>query len=157
SAAGDRQADAELALTRAYLGFASHIASGVIDNPQRLGLGARSGKRASATVLLEGMARADDPAGSLAALPPDAKAYDALKAALESYRQIASLGGWPAVSPGPALKSGMHGRRVAEVKRRLLVTGELGATGRLEVFDAALAEAVKTFQRRHGLADDGSV
>src|SRR5262249_6688869 len=52
---------------------------------------------------------------------------------------------------------GMHGRRVAEVKRRLLATGELRTPGRPEVFDAALADAVKAFQRRHGLVDDGSV
>lgn len=156
SAAGAAQAEAELALTRAYLDYAADIASGVIDQPRQVGRMFRDAKRMPPERLLDGIAAAPDAAKYLAALPADMRRYDALKAALARYRQIERAGGWGRVAPGPALKPGMRGQRVAEMKRRLLATGDLRALGDAEAYDDALAAAVKTFQARHGLAEDGN-
>lgn len=155
-AAGAAQAEAELALTRAYLDFAADISSGVIDHPRQVGRMFRDAKRTPPQQLLDGIAAAPDAAKYLAALPPDTRRYDALKSALARYRRIEANGGWGRIAPGPALKPGMRGARVAEVRRRLLVTGELSALGDAEAYDGILAAAVKAFQHRHGLAEDGN-
>jgi len=156
-ASGDGAADAEFALTRAYLAYAADIGSGAIDNPRRLGGMFRDVKRTPPEQLLDGIANAPDAAVFLARLPPDLRRYDALKAALAAYRQIERAGGWPRIDPGPPLKAGMRGPRVAQAKRRLLVTGDLRAAGDAEAFDDGLAAAVNRFQARHGLKPDGGI
>ncbi len=155
-ASGVAQGEAELALTRAYLAYAADIASGVIDHPRQVGRMFRDAKRTPPEQLLDGIAAAPDAAKYLAALPPDTRRYDALKSALARYRVIERNGGWARIAAGPPLKPGMRGPRVGEIKRRLIVTGELRAPGDAEAYDDALAAAVKAFQHRHGLAEDGN-
>ena len=156
AASGDGQADAELALTRAYLEYAADIASGVIDNPRQVGRMFRDAARTPPAQLLDGIAAAPDAAAYLAKLPVDTRRYNDLKAALAKYRQIERSGGWAAISKGPPIKAGFRGPRVAEIKRRLLVTGDLKALGDAEAYDDALVAAVRAFQARHGLAADGN-
>lgn len=156
SAAGAAQAEAELALTRAYLDYAADIASGVIDHPRQVGRIFRDARRTPSERLLEEVAAAPDAAKYLAGLPPDTRRYDALKTALARYRQIERDGGWGRIAAGPPLKPGMRRPRVAELKRRLIATGDLGALGDPEAYDDRLVSAVKVFQERHGLAEDGN-
>ncbi len=62
------------------------------------------------------------------------------------------------MSAGSKLELGMEGDRVAEVRSRLRASGDLSADAAEDrVFDAPLAEAVRRFQRRHGLDPDGVV
>jgi murein L,D-transpeptidase YcbB/YkuD len=156
TATGEGQAEAELALTRAFLDYAGDVSSGVIDEPRRIERLFRESRRAPASQLLEGIAAAPDAAAYLATLPPDLRRYAALKTALARYRQIERNGGWTPVTGGPPLKPGARGPRVAEIKRRLLVTGELRAAGDIEAYDADLVAALKAFQHRHGLVADGN-
>jgi murein L,D-transpeptidase YcbB/YkuD len=75
-----------------------------------------------------------------------------------TYRQIAEAGGWPALPPGTTLKLADQGPAVATLRERLAAEGdEEAASGAREVFDAALAAAVKRFQARHGLPESGAV
>jgi L,D-transpeptidase YcbB len=85
--------------------------------------------------------------------------YLGLKQALARLRAIDAAGGWPAVKPGPSLKPGASDPRVAQVRARLLVSGELpaGAPAAAETYDAALEAAVKRFQERHRLTADGAI
>ena len=84
--------------------------------------------------------------------------YGLLQKKLAEYRTIAAKGGWSSIPAGETLKPGMEDKRVNMVRRRLSVTGDL-ASGKLDsaVFDAALEEAVKRFQKRHNLTTDGTV
>jgi murein L,D-transpeptidase YcbB/YkuD len=89
---------------------------------------------------------------------PDHWWYAKARAALAQYRTLADNGGWPSVSPGPALKLGAKGPRVVELRRRLAVTGELAKQPLdSEDYDAPLAAAVRDFQARHRLTSDGAV
>ena len=70
---------------------------------------------------------------AVAAARPDHWWYARARASLAEYRAIAAHGGWPSILPGPALKVGMAGPRVAALRRRLAATGDLaGAAARGE-------------------------
>ena len=84
--------------------------------------------------------------------------YANMKAALNQYRELAELGGWNTIVEGETLKYGMQDARVTELRKRLVVTGDLPlekSTG--DTFDNDVEVAVKHFQVRHGLNDDGAV
>lgn len=78
---------------------------------------------------------------------------------LKDYRALAAAGGWPAVPDGPTLKPGVSDPRVPVMRARLQVTGDFAgvAPTPADVYDAELEAAVKRFQERHGLAQDGAV
>lgn len=85
--------------------------------------------------------------------------YHWLREALARYREIAAGGGWPSIPSGPTLKPGMTSERIVPLRQRLQRTGDLAdaQTGDSENFDAALKRALTAFQKRHGLAPDGTV
>jgi murein L,D-transpeptidase YcbB/YkuD len=94
----------------------------------------------------------------LQSLRPQLPTYARLQAALAEYRELQAHGGWEPVAPGETLKPGMSGERVAALRRRLLVTGDMSAdSSDPKVFDASLEAGVRNFQLRHGLEDDGIV
>jgi L,D-transpeptidase YcbB len=83
-----------------------------------------------------------------------------LAEALATYRALSESGGWSSVPAGSSLQLGDAGERVALLRRRLAREGHLPAStneGVATFFDAALAAAVREFQRRHGLEEDGVV
>lgn len=95
---------------------------------------------------------------AFAALSPPHASYGALKAALVRYREIARKGGWAALPLRLALRRGSRGPQVAALRMRLAVEGDLSsapASGLTDTYDASLAEGVKRFEQRHGLAADG--
>jgi len=90
---------------------------------------------------------------------PSGPLYRRLQTWLADYRTIAASGGWPLVPEGPTLRKGDSDARVASIRARLAVTGDLPAgvnTGSRE-FDDEVAAAVKVFQVRHSLDADGIV
>jgi murein L,D-transpeptidase YcbB/YkuD len=85
--------------------------------------------------------------------------YLALKSALRSHREIAASGGWRSLPTGPALRKGMSGKRVANLRYRLAESGDLGLGERSDpvLFDKSIENAARRFQVRHGLDADGIV
>lgn len=83
--------------------------------------------------------------------------------ALPVYRRIAETGGWPTVSAGPMLRYRDSGPRVAALRVRLeregYLTDSRDTTGNDDPasFDDLLDSAVRRFQRRNGLVEDGIV
>jgi len=92
-----------------------------------------------------------------AALSPEPPAYGALKDALLRYREIERNGGWPALPLRLTLRGGRRSPHAAVLRARLAAEGHLPSTPAAgsDVYDAALVEAVKRFERLHGLAADG--
>ncbi len=109
-------------------------------------------------------------AGHLEALAPADPAYDRLREALATLRAAAAAGlDWPKVDEGETLDAQadveVEGARIAQLRARLLASGDLTSerdaaveTPALAgVFDPSLTAAVRRFQARHGLEVDGRV
>jgi murein L,D-transpeptidase YcbB/YkuD len=91
---------------------------------------------------------------------PQAPSYATLRQSLADYKKIAADGGWPSVPLGDAIKPDAEDERVPALRARLAVTDGAApeaAAGAEKLYDAALSEAVKRFQARHGLDVDGVV
>jgi murein L,D-transpeptidase YcbB/YkuD len=93
---------------------------------------------------------------------PAQEGQERLQQALERYREITGRGEPEPVPPGPALKLGVEGDRVAALRARLAAAAEaegaepLPETDQPELFDDSLETAVRDFQERHGLSPDGA-
>lgn len=82
----------------------------------------------------------------------------ATEAAIAQYTQIVAKGGWNTVSSGEILRVGAQGSAVTQLRRRLMISGDLQqSVGRTDVFDTYVQTAVRRFQARHGLVADGVV
>jgi murein L,D-transpeptidase YcbB/YkuD len=89
--------------------------------------------------------------------------YAALKKVLARYREVAAKGGWSTLPVGTTLRPGRPDPQVAALRAHLVATGDLDPSAlassatpaSASVFDAATREALKHFERRHGLAPDG--
>ena len=96
----------------------------------------------------------------LASLPPPYAGYKQLVKGLADYRALAAKGGWPKLAGGKALKPGDIDGRVPALRARLLIEDpslQLPPPADPKTYDPATVEAVKTFQARHGLLNDGEV
>jgi len=84
--------------------------------------------------------------------------YTRLTAALARYRAIAGQGGWQALPSGPTLRPGMSDPSVPLLRARLAATGDWeGEDRESKLYDPDLEQAVRRFQKRHGLDVDGVI
>lgn len=120
----------------------------------------------------------------LGGLAPSDLRYVRLKSALALYRDLARRGSWPKVAGGPTLKPGMIDERVGALRKRLIAEGYLPSDNvappiglpidvaplsgtsdvavptpgkYVEMFDPTLEQAVRVFQQRQGIVEDGAV
>ncbi|HTB06218.1 MAG TPA: L,D-transpeptidase family protein [Bacteroidia bacterium] len=85
--------------------------------------------------------------------------YTALERVLRQYIDIRSKGGWVALPEDTHLKKGDTSKQVALLYKRLLITGDISEihNNSDSVFGDSLVEAVKNYQRHHGLVASGIV
>jgi murein L,D-transpeptidase YcbB/YkuD len=80
-----------------------------------------------------------------------------IKEAALSYSDVAVRGGWPMIPADAKFVIGVPGPNDDLLRQRLLFGGDLASDKASGPFDDAVAEAVKRFQVRHGLASTGTV
>jgi murein L,D-transpeptidase YcbB/YkuD len=80
-----------------------------------------------------------------------------IKDAALSYSDIAVRGGWQTIPADAKFAAGVAGPNDDLLRRRLIVSEDLAADKASGPFDEAVAEALKHFQVRHGLAVTGTV
>ncbi|MHA7970615.1 L,D-transpeptidase family protein [Rhizobium sp. CAU 1783] len=79
-----------------------------------------------------------------------------IQQAIADYQAIVANGGWPQVNPTVKLKLGAVDPSVQQLRQRLMITGDLDrSAGMSNAFDTYVDGAVKRFQARHGLPEDG--
>jgi len=89
---------------------------------------------------------------------PVNRQYDLLKNFLNQYRALAEKGNWLEIKPGnKSFGLGDSSDVIKQVKLRLFELGDLKDPITDQIFDLDLQNAVKQFQVRHGLSDDGVI
>jgi murein L,D-transpeptidase YcbB/YkuD len=153
-------AEFDLLFTDTFLTYGSHLLAGRLP-PRKVDpdWAIKPRSRDLAAVLQEALAK-DTVSLSLQGLRPQGKGYVQLREVLRKYREVAAAGGWPTVAG--SLAQGAQGQRVRDLRARLQASGDLtggdaaGTNGSV-VFDKPVADAVRRFQKRHGLAETGAV
>ena len=152
-------ANLDVWLTYLYLRYASDLTNGIsnlshADKSWRL-----RDKKTDPQPMLEQALEQNRVAKSLEELVPAHRQYTGLRDALAKYREIAQKGGWPAVPSAIKLKPGQTHDAVPAIAKRLAVTGDFTATvnDQDKTYGPELQEAVKRFQRRHGLEPDAVI
>src|SRR5258708_13726646 len=80
-----------------------------------------------------------------------------IKDAALSYSDLAVRGGWPMIPTDAKFAPGVPGPNDDLLRQRLLISGDLAPNKATGPYDEIVAEAVKRFQVRHGLAPTGTV
>jgi L,D-transpeptidase YcbB len=80
-----------------------------------------------------------------------------IKEAALSYSDLAVRGGWPMIPADAKFAIGVQGANDDLLRKRLIIGGDLADDKATGPFDDGLAEGVKRFQARHGLAPTGIV
>lgn len=76
--------------------------------------------------------------------------------AIAQYQNIVGQGGWPVVPATKKLRLGVEDPDVEVLRKRLMVSGDLSPrAGISPAFDTYVDAALKRFQARHGLPEDG--
>ena len=159
-------ARAEIGLSLAVLKYASHARGGRIADPaaQLSTYLDRKPQMKEPSVVMSEIASTDEPDAYLRELNPQHPQFLALRKALLKLRnpgvnsegeKIARL-----PTPGPLLSLGKRHPDIALLRKRLNVEArprQDGSGEDVEVFDEAVLEAVKEFQRSEGLSVDGVV
>jgi len=146
-------------LTFLYLRYASDLTNGLSNLSHADPEWKIQGKRVDVLSVLEQALDGNRVGESLSSLAPAHAQYTALRDALQQYRRIARQGGWAQLPATLKLKPGQHDPAVPALARRLAITGDFAGTvaDGDTAYTPALQEAVKRFQRRHGLTDDGAI
>jgi len=155
----EKLADLEMLLTDSFLLCGSHLVHGQVNPETVQSEWFIKGRYEDLASVLENGLTTKDVGAALESLKPSHSVYRSLKAALKQVRDEVYRGGRPDIVPGPKLKAGDRGMRVAVLREWLKASGDLSQSGDsgADLFDAALEEALKKFQRRHGLEADGGV
>lgn len=175
----------ESELTRAFVAYAQDVSAGVLspqDVDEALHIDVR---RPDPRALLAGAAQAGNMAAYLDSLSPQDSLYRRLVERYRSFRSVAGNEIWgPKIGGGGVLRLGDRSPRVAQARARLTAMGDLDpnvyanqaeqADGVLlasasvitdapvarfdpDYFDQPLEDALKRFQARHGLNQDGLI
>ena len=147
-------------LTYVYMKYASDLADGLSDLAHADPSWQIKPEKFDPVDLLESALTNNNVGASLADLMPSNPQYQALRKMLAQHRAQAAKGGWPTVPAQAKLKPGQRSPLAASIARRLAASGDF--TGAVPapaaaVYTSDLQEAVKRFQRRHGLIDDALV
>jgi murein L,D-transpeptidase YcbB/YkuD len=157
SFAGGNAADrarAEIATALAAVRYARHLQTGRFAPSRVSDLVTPRPPKTSAAEVLDRLALAADGDAVLASYAPPHVGYARLKKVLADLRATAVAQPTVQLPVGQTLKPGQRHERVALLRERL---GVSAVASDASVFDPALAEAVKAFQRDRGLPANGTV
>ncbi|HET8644123.1 MAG TPA: L,D-transpeptidase family protein [Vicinamibacteria bacterium] len=154
-------AEAEVRFTTSFLKLASELLVGRVDparvNPHWFG----QYRLVAPERMLERVVETGRVRATLNGLVPHHPQYEALRQAMQRYRDLAAKGGWP--TGFVAGKGALTAEKTAALRARLAAEGDLaGGTAASAppapaggALDPALRDALKRFEERHGLPPDG--
>jgi murein L,D-transpeptidase YcbB/YkuD len=150
----------DVALSVSLMRYASSLYMGRV-NPRHVNFGLDiAPKQQDLPALLPKIAASDDPAPIFAGLEPKLQLYQYLLKALARYQLLLKDAPTAAINLPAKFKPGDRHADVPALRKLLTALGDVaGAEGgeASEAYDKILAEGVKRFQARHGLAADGVI
>ncbi len=142
--------DYDAAMTSAATAFIADLTGGRVRNlPGRPDL-VRAGRAPNPLTVVRQVAASEDPKEILQGIEPSGADYRAVRMAL-AQAVASGVSAGPVIAFGNTIEPGANDARVPAIRARL------GAPGVGTRYDAALQEAVRTFQRREGLVADGRI
>jgi len=142
--------------TYLYMKYASDLADGLSDLASTDPAWKIKPEKFDSLSHLENALTENRIADSLRELSPRASEYAGLKKALAKYGALQARGGWQSLPQTLKLKPGDRSPHIGVLATRLTASGDYRG-GQPATYDSSLQEAVKVFQRRHGLTDDAVI
>jgi murein L,D-transpeptidase YcbB/YkuD len=152
-------AELELLLTDAFFSYGFHLSEGIVEpDPTDFDWHIKKPEKNLLKILQTSLDN-EKPEELVEILQPHHPGYLKLKSALLKYKNIKFSGGWHKVPVGSKLCKGDTGKRIAALRSRLIISGDLAdlKNDNEEYFDENLETSVKFFQERNGLKVDGVV
>ncbi|TNF48402.1 MAG: peptidoglycan-binding protein [Deltaproteobacteria bacterium] len=148
----------DLFLSQAFLTYATHMVEGQVD-PALAHVDWRARRRKADLLKLLDYATRNHRIGQvLEGLSPPHEGYRLLVETLLRYQELSALGGWPEIPSGPSIRPGGRDERLPLIRALLSKTGDLAdSVVTTTDYDHETEEALRLFQFRHGLVDDGVV
>ena len=143
-------AERDVVLSAELLAHATRVRSGRVGPSRRGADWTIPAERFDAVASLEEAIRADTLVDFLKSLPPPHRDYRALEDSWRSYRAIVERGGWPLVPEPGTLQADSNDPRLAVLRTRLEIEGDLRS-------GESLPTGIRRFQERHGLEPDGRI
>ncbi|MGI9285438.1 MAG: L,D-transpeptidase family protein, partial [Pseudomonadales bacterium] len=157
AAGNNAQADLELTLSDAYLKYCEQLSTGRLkpyfaDSEWHI-----RGPIFDASTVLDTLSEGSRLKKIFKSLRPASEQYLQLKEVLRRYRKIEAQGGWPQIPEAPAIKSGVRHQVAIVLRNRLRISNDFKGEMQADpyYFDAVLDDALRRFQRRHGLRANG--
>jgi murein L,D-transpeptidase YcbB/YkuD len=154
-----RCADLDLLLTDALLTYGSQLLFGRTRPPEPLKEVLMDSRGVDLVTQAERAVRVNGVSAFLRQLAPGQIGYRNLRGALARYRRISDTGGWSPVRGEPELRRADAGEQVKALRNRLAFECDSchDFRSQRDSFDLDLEQAVKEFQRAHGLPASGVV
>lgn len=149
----------DILLTQNFMKYSSDLSNGLIKS-QDLGIvwQTHPSKQNFVEALTEAI-ESNEIAQALQKFKPVTPQYRKLVAARKKLEEQKLNGGWPLPGQFSKLEENDSSKNVIKLKRYLVATGDLNYSDSIYLnsptFDYRLTEAVKSFQGRHGLEEDG--
>lgn len=151
----------DLFLTDAFFLLATHLYYGKTD-PAKLKADwgvLKSPRDLSMPDYLSALLEREDYFDGLNFFRPSMPAYAALRIRLRHYRLRLTAHPWQPITLSASLRPGESSEAMTEIRQRLILLGDCRtcAVEDPSLYDPVLEEAVKGFQKRHGLTPDGVI
>jgi murein L,D-transpeptidase YcbB/YkuD len=157
-------ADLDVVLSEGYMRYARDVVVGAID-PDSVGTSWRIPRdEAPGEAVLRSLVRGGDPVQIIERLRPATPYYGRMMTALARLRSVQEAGGWAVLPGGTAVAEGDSSAVVALLRARLSASNDprearLARSGAAQanVYDRDLRDALRHFQERHAIDDDGQL
>jgi len=147
----------ELMLTAQYFAFADLVWEGMDANISKSVDWNLPRKKVSYEEFLDSILKTD-PEQIKDLKRPVNRQYGLLRKFLENYSELEAKGNWFVIkNSSKALRPGDSSEIVLQIKQRLLELSDLKINNATQLYDEDLRIAVISFQKRHGLKDDGII
>ena len=152
-------ADLDLLLTDAFMLYASHLLAGRV-NPETVHTDwTVSSPTTDLINILQSALNTNQIKKALTDFRPNHPGYSGLKTYLAHYRNIEKAVQELPLLDNIHLQKGDKGTSVERLRERLIIFGDLYTDNKdpSDIFDETIEEAVRSYQKRHGLKQDGIV